>query len=400
AKVGRINDHCVLSFYAEGRYLDNINMPILIATSSSSQQKALVNDFIPELSRILMDAEIIKQPITVVLRKGREHYVCENRLRNYVLNENKQNVKNALDSLLKPSTRIDLTKVDGLSKYAKQRVSAPDRCGLRCKYKDTCSYQFFRKEVKSYEIDIQVCDHNYLIADAIHRNELQPPLLPNYQMCIITEAHNFHKAARLMYGVELSSVSLPYLKKCIDRLGIKHELAEKQINKLSKKLATVSRNLFRHLINQTNDNDDCDVRDDNQIAATIDCNIARYLCSIHELSYKISDLLTFVPVAGNADDLKINVLFELKQILKQVTEFMNQNEVTCNIEKDHNEVRMCGTPKNLAARLYKEMWCKGIPTILLSGTLSVNGDFTKTKKSLGLDKVGSYRMTEKAGIQS
>ena len=52
------------------------NLPVTITTSSIELQKALVEREIPNLSKMLMDYHIIDEPLTAVLRKGKEHYLC------------------------------------------------------------------------------------------------------------------------------------------------------------------------------------------------------------------------------------------------------------------------------------------------------------------------------------
>jgi ATP-dependent DNA helicase DinG len=44
-------------------------------------------------------------------------------------------------------------------------------------------------------------------------------------------------------------------------------------------------------------------------------------------------------------------------------------------------------------RLFRDQWSKGVPTVFTSGTLSAAGDFTRTKQSLGLERLGG-RLTE------
>ena len=72
AKRGRIND-----FWYQGRnprqsWKDAVHMPVVISTSSIALQNAIVKDYIPELSKILMRHNIINTPLTAVIRKGRE----------------------------------------------------------------------------------------------------------------------------------------------------------------------------------------------------------------------------------------------------------------------------------------------------------------------------------------
>ena len=54
--------------------------PILISTSSIALQNAVRNEYIPLLSDLLLDDNMIEQPIRAVIRKGKQHYVCDERL--------------------------------------------------------------------------------------------------------------------------------------------------------------------------------------------------------------------------------------------------------------------------------------------------------------------------------
>ena len=106
-----------MSFHTGSPYVDMAHMPIVIATSSIALQKAIVTEAIPKLSHMLMEHGIIKQPLTAVIRKGREHYVCEKKLRTHIPFERDFDVREILESLLRPSAPIDLAEVDGLTPY-------------------------------------------------------------------------------------------------------------------------------------------------------------------------------------------------------------------------------------------------------------------------------------------
>lgn len=62
------------------------NLPVTITTSSIELQKALVEREIPHLSRMLLDYYIIERPLTAVLRKGKEHYLCRYRFDDFLKN--------------------------------------------------------------------------------------------------------------------------------------------------------------------------------------------------------------------------------------------------------------------------------------------------------------------------
>ena len=61
-------------------------------------------------------------------------------------------------------------------------------------------------------------------------------------------------------------------------------------------------------------------------------------------------------------------------------------DLVCWLERlgENGSLALAGIPNNLNVRLYQDIWSKGLPIILTSGTLSASGDFTRTKQSLGL----------------
>ena len=55
---------------------------------------------------------------------------------------------------------------------------------------------------------IQICNHNYLLADAEHRQQGFHPLLKEYGILVVDEAHKLWDAACQMYGESLSPQDL------------------------------------------------------------------------------------------------------------------------------------------------------------------------------------------------
>ncbi len=53
---------------------------ILISTSSIALQNAVQREYLPLLSAVLMADGIIDRPLSSVIRKGKSHYVCDERL--------------------------------------------------------------------------------------------------------------------------------------------------------------------------------------------------------------------------------------------------------------------------------------------------------------------------------
>ena len=59
-------------------------LPILISTSSIALQTAARDEYLPLLSNVLTEDGMIVQPLQAVIRKGKSHYVCDDRLERWL----------------------------------------------------------------------------------------------------------------------------------------------------------------------------------------------------------------------------------------------------------------------------------------------------------------------------
>jgi ATP-dependent DNA helicase DinG len=408
AKRGRLNDFWNKAYYPKMSYVDMAQMPIVIATSSIALQKAILTEYIPALSKILYDYGIIDTPITAVLRKGREHYVCERNLRSCLRYEQSNPARQKLRQLLAPKAPIDIAEIEGLDAYTKRKIAVPDKCVFGCPHRDSCAYLKFRQYASSPEIDIQVLNHNYFLADLKIRDkgdENRRPLIPNYQTVIIDEAHKFLSAARTMYGSELSGFTLPNLRDIVNRLNFKNESAQKLARKTVKKLFDESNRLFNGL-DKSSRNEETD-DDATRFTAVIDQEGTRYLRNLRDISDRLYELLTTEAVTTNGEGKKSDILWDLANVREHLASLARHSEHICWLEKPNEyttpgveqETRLCAIPKNLDEMLYKNLWSRGIPTVLTSGTLSTAGagpssaNFSHIKRTLGLERLGN-RLTE------
>jgi ATP-dependent DNA helicase DinG len=402
AKRGRLNDFWNKSLYPKMSHVDMAQMPIVIATSSIALQKAILTEYIPELSDILMGCGIIKTPISAVLRKGREHYVCERNLRNCLSYERNQGTKQKLRELLAPKAPIDTAEIEGLDRYTKRLIAVPEKCVYKCPYRTGCAYLQFRNYAADPSIDIQVLNHNYLLADLNIRENGDTgrrPLIPNYQTLIIDEAHKFLSAARTMFGSELSSFALTGIRDIVDKLSFERGAALKLARSIAKRLHKVSRLLFADLYGHS-----CDEEADEEatrFAAVIDNGCGYRLRSLRDGSGRLCERISSEPVSTNGAGKKSDILWGLSAIREQLAALSRHGENICWIEMpdinitagETQEIKLCAIPRDIDERLYKQLWGRGIPTILTSGTLSAGGDFSHIKRTLGLERVGN-RLTE------
>ena len=95
---------------------------------------------------------------------------------------------------------FDLDSVHNLSGFDRRLVCVPKFCSRECPGKAGCRYQKYLDVSKKEEVFIQICNHNYLLADAMHRMNEYRPLLADYRALVVDEAHKLPEAASQMYG--------------------------------------------------------------------------------------------------------------------------------------------------------------------------------------------------------
>ena len=393
AKRGKLNYYMNSGSYPSASYIEMTRMPIVVATSSIALQKAIITDYIPQLSDILIKHGIIKKPLIVALRKGRNNYVCKKNLKAHITFERDPKTKSFLKGLLKPNAPIDIAEIDGINEYMKRRIAVTGRCNKNCPHSSTCKYMKFKKYVQSPEIDIHVCNHNYLLADIIHRAEVIQPLIPNYQSLIIDEAHKFLSAARSMYGVEMSYSSLLLNTDLALSLKFEIEPEQKAIHKAARKLAKESTRLFYRLNNLAHSKDVDE--DATRFKAEFDDENMRHIRNIQNISIDLYNSINIAEHRGHGAGRREYLLYELKQVIKQTGVFMHSENQICWLETENDkEYRLCATPKDIDKKLHSDLWSKDIPIILTSGTLSAAGDFSRIKQSLGISYLSKHQIIE------
>ena len=141
--------------YSHSRLVDGLPFqPVIIATSSIALQNAIVREYLPFLSDALSDDPHITTPILAALRKGKSHYVCDERLRQHLqqrpANKN-QTQKHELCSLY---GIFDLDETQKLSSFDRERVCVPPFCD--CKHPD-CRYRRHLAECGQKRYLFQLC---------------------------------------------------------------------------------------------------------------------------------------------------------------------------------------------------------------------------------------------------
>ena len=338
---------------------NQLKMPVVISTSSVALQDAILNEYLPDLSAVLLAEGIITKPITAVVRKGKERFVCDARLaeRQAKAISKSQRQKG---SLRMAENVLDLDHIPGLSRYDRCRICVPQSCPRDCFLRLDCRYQQYRRD--SMKPDIQICNHNYLLANASHRLEERPLLLRQYQALVVDEAHKLPDAARQMYTETLSAQDMDDLCSLLQQAHFKG---------LSKRLRTAFLTLSisctpRFALPKRKISVPFSLTPFRQ-AALADCiSLLQYIGSQpdmpHYLQYRLAETESL---------LRLFLLGVPTRIL--YLEFSADGQST-----------FCAASNRMPQLLRSALWNTREPTILTSGTLTAAGDFDHTEQLLGL----------------
>ena len=116
--------------------------PVVVSTSSIALQKAIIEEYVPFLSDVLLKADLLQGELKAVVRKGKEHFVCDYRLAQRleaVRDKNKNQAQ--MEALKSLRHNFDLDSVHNLSGFDRRLVCVPKFCPRECPGKVECRYQ-------------------------------------------------------------------------------------------------------------------------------------------------------------------------------------------------------------------------------------------------------------------
>ncbi|NBH80684.1 ATP-dependent DNA helicase [Clostridiaceae bacterium] len=335
--------------------------PILISTSSIALQNAVRDEYLLLLSSVLMEDGLTGQPLQAVIRKGKSHYVCDDRLEQRLgqLDLQKKNWK-AGAALLSLWGQLDMDETAHLSGYDRERVCVPRICECQ---RETCRYRAFLEDCDSGRYLFQICNHNLLLADAIHRGSGRKPILPDACALIMDEAHKLPETARQMFGVTLAAEDIHALT---------HSLRGERFLLAAEVLTESTKSLLRKL----------DRPPEGKPFNHYQKSLATPERSLTVINRQLHGLLT--PATRR----------RLKNVSSSVALFhQGHPDMVFYTEEDtHGGTMLCATIADLTAQLRQTLWRQERPAVLTSATLAVGKDFRRFKEETGL--LTDSRVTE------
>ena len=335
--------------------------PILISTSSIALQTAARDEYLPLLSSLLAEDGMITQPLQAVIRKGKSHYVCDDRLERRLgqLDLRKKNWR-AGNALLALRNELDMDEIAHLSHYDRERVCVPQICNCS---QETCRYRFFLEKCDSGRYLFQICNHNLLLADAIHRGSGRKPILPDTCALIVDEAHKLPETARQMFGVTLAAE---------DIRALTHSLRGERFLLAAEVLNDSAKGLLRKL----------DRPPEDRPFVHYKTSLAAPERSLTVIARQLHGLLT------PATRRRLNSVSSTVSLFHQ-----GHPDMVFYTEEDaHGGTMLCATISDLTAQLRQTLWRQERPVVLTSATLAVGQDFQRFKEETGL--LTDSRVTE------
>ena len=335
--------------------------PILISTSSIALQTAARDEYLPLLSSLLAEDGMITQSLQAVIRKGKSHYVCDDRLERRLgqLDLRKKNWR-AGNALLALRNELDMDEIAHLSGYDRERVCVPQICNCS---QETCRYRFFLEKCDSGRYLFQICNHNLLLADAIHRGSGRKPILPDTCALIVDEAHKLPETARQMFGVTLAAE---------DIRALTHSLRGERFLLAAEVLNDSAKGLLRKL----------DRPPEDRPFVHYKTSLAAPERSLTVIDRQLHGLLT------PATRRRLNSVSSTVSLFHQ-----GHPDMVFYTEEDaHGGTMLCATISDLTAQLRQTLWRQERPAILTSATLAVGEDFRRFKEETGL--LTDSRVTE------
>ncbi len=346
--------------------------PVVISTSSVTLQEAILREYLPFLSQVLLQEHIIQAPICAVVRKGKERFACDARLaeRASLVHPKRTREKR---SLRIAENILDMDHIPELSRYDRCRICVPQSCPRDCFMRLDCRYQQYLRD--SMKPDIQICNHNYLLADASHRLEDRPLLLRSYQALVVDEAHKLPDAARQMYTETLSSRAMDELCLLLQQAHYKDFARQMRTAFL-----TLSFSCTQGLSKLRGKASEPFVLTPFSRAALIDC-------------------IALLQNAGGLPDVPrylLNRLGEAESLLRLFLLKVPTRILYIDYDAD-GQPTFCAASSRVPQLLRSALWNAREPAILTSGTLAVAGDFSHTEQLLGL---AAYRPLRHFRVES
>lgn len=382
AEVGTGKTHAYLLAAIAHRLYAEHSGPIVLSTSTVALQTAIVEQYLPQISDILIRHGILDKPLTWRLRKGKGHYLCERRFRDYLASLESwteigfHNV--ALLSLLRDpeESRIDLDG-SGLPSRIRARICVKDTC-KGCPHRQDCRYHRMNQGLQTGNYDFLVTNHNYVFADVLTGGSL----LPKHDTVIFDEAHKLPDTAREMYGEQLGEKEIPSLLRTIAPEKGRSQVS-KELEEHAALLRQENRMLFTRLTEEL-------PQEEQRFPVRLTTGNRIRLENLIAHIRKLPQLCKGCFVPRRIREIRCACM----DIAERLEHIRHAPDRICWLERQEEHWRLCSVPKALQAFLRRDFWERDGSCLLTSGTLCGADGFSHIRRVLGMEGLPESRITE------
>ncbi len=219
-----------------------------VSTGTKNLQEQLYFNDVPLLNRIL------PTPVSAVIVKGRNNYLCLARWFDYLRTPGLQShieadAFRAVGEWVETTQTGDVAEVSNISEYSilwSEICSKPDLCSAsRCEHYRSCF--IMRMKQRAEKATIIIANHHLVVADLILRREKNKNVLPFTPVIVFDEAHLLEDVVTDYLGVRLGPNDLSDLIAMITRFFREFPPSKqnrRQLNADLKKLKETSSALF------------------------------------------------------------------------------------------------------------------------------------------------------------
>lgn len=391
--TGKTMAYLVAGFLAKhfDRSYSFMGYPVTITTSSIELQKSIMEKELPALSEILMDFGLIQQPLTAVLRKGKDHYFCLRRYREYLhsislfphkYSETVDRV-NALDLMY---GTLDLDPVP-LNPYIKARICVKGSCH-NCPCAEQCEYaRFLETASKPYNFDFQITNHNLFLTARKSRADhaTKGGLLP-FNFCIIDEAHKLIDTASDVFTASLNFSEVEDFLNAVKHNGGTDFKARAEYFHLLKEAQRLNRKLVSMFSSYQfkSCEDVCHVKI--EITEQMDKTIQKLVAVLRKIgNWSAPKGATGANTAQTLVDKLTAFLLPEENEEETVGMEIKENIVWISYDKSTNTKSLCCMPTQMKDSLRTALWTTfNTHFALTSGTMKDDTGFSFFKDELGI----------------
>jgi ATP-dependent DNA helicase DinG len=370
--------------------------PVVVSTATIALQRQLVGRDLPQLVDALSDA--LPRPPRFALLKGRQNYLCLNKLHNGTSAQSAQSTTGSADepqdelfnplavtalgrdvqrltawaSATESGDRDDVKPGVADRSWAQVSVSARECLGMaRCPFGAECFAE--RARAKAGQADIVVTNHALLAIDAV----ADSAVLPEHQLLVVDEAHELVDRVTAVATGELTSTALGVVSRRITRL-VETELLQRW-ERASARFTTA-------------------IQDTQKIGHGridhLDDEMATHLAALRDAASAARSAIDTSPADAKAASARAEAVASLTEIGDTASRILASfapaiRERTDVVWLDHEEnrgvtrVALKVAPLSVAGPLRSRLFA-GSTTVLTSATLTVGGSFDAVAAAWGL----------------